>query len=91
MEKLIHESLPSLAKDLEFRVEKISPLDHYYTDGSACGSFLKLVLERKGSTVSIYFFPSGIYWSSASLSQEEESVLEGWLAVVKSRKIERSG
>lgn len=90
MEKLLHSSLPSLANDLSFKVEKITPLDFYYTDGTACGSCLKLVLERNQMATSVYFFPSGDFYSTGFLSQEETSILNGWLAMVKSQKIEHS-
>jgi hypothetical protein len=88
MEHLIHQALPFLSKELEYRVEKITPLDFYYTDGTACGSFLKLVLERKGSSTSLYFYPSGTYWPTGYMTEEEKRIVNGWLETVKSRKIE---
>ena len=88
MEQLVHQALPSLAKELEYRVEKITSLDYYYTDGTACGSFLKLVLERKGSATSVYFYPSGTYWSTGNMTDDEKRILNGWMETVKSRKIE---
>ena len=90
MEHLMHSSLASLANDLSFKVEKITPLDFYYTDGTACGSFLKLVLERNKTITAVYFFPSGTYYATNFLSQEETSILNGWVAMVKSQKIEHS-
>jgi hypothetical protein len=88
MEQLIHEALPFLAKELEYRVEKITSLDFFYTDGTACGSFLKLVLERKDSSTSLYFYPSATYWSSGFMTEEEKRIVNGWLETVKSRKFE---
>lgn len=88
METLFKAALPSLAKDLMYSVEKITPQDFYYTDGSAVGSFLKLVIHSKGSTTAVYLFPSGNYITTSSLAEEETRILEDWIATVKSRKIE---
>ena len=88
MEAAIHQSLPSLANDLQFRVEKITPLDFLYTDGTAVGSFLKLIVVRKDSQVTLYFYPSGKYIPMGFLTREEQSILDGWLATVMSKKIE---
>ena len=79
MEQLTHQALPFLANELEFRVEKITPLDFFYTDGTACGSFLKLVLERKESSISLYFYPEGTYWSTGFMTDEEKRIVNGWM------------
>jgi len=90
MEKLIESSLPFLANELSFRVEKVSPLDYYYTDGTACGSILKLAVVRPGSESNVYIYPSGSFWSSSTLTEEEHRILDGWLETVKSKKIDCS-
>lgn len=88
MEKLIHEGLPSLANELQFQVEKISGTDYYYTDGLAVGSFLKILLHRSKIIIPIYFYRSGDYTALGTLTEEERSILDGWLATLKSKKIE---
>ncbi len=87
MQEILQASLASLAKDLEFKVEKITPLDFFYTDGLAQGSFLKLVLEDKKSCCSIYLFPSGQYWASGYLSPEQKSQLDSWVDAAKTKKL----
>ena len=89
MELLIHSALPSLANDLVFQVEKVSGADHYYSDGMTSGSFLKLIIHRKDSTTPIYFFSNGTYVSLNRLTDDEKSILDGWLATIKSKKIEQ--
>ena len=88
MEKLLQESLPFLAKELFFRVEKISAVDYYYTDGTACGSCLKLFIVRPGSETPVYIYPTGSFWVSGTLTEEETQILNGWLETVKSKKVE---
>ena len=90
MEKLLETSLPFLAKELSFRVEKISPLDYYYTDGTACGSCMKLAVVRRGSESAVYIYPNGSFWSTSSLTDDEARILHGWLETVKSKKIDCS-
>jgi hypothetical protein len=87
MEQLLQNSLPSLTNELAFRVEKITSLDYYYTDGTAVGSCLKLVVERIGSSSTIYIYPSGSYWTTSSLTDDEKSTFDGWLETVKSKKL----
>ena len=87
MEELMKSNLASLGKDLEYRVEPISALDFYYTDGLAVGSCLKLILEKKGAYTTLYFFPSGTYIPCGYLPQEQKSILDGWLATLKSKKL----
>lgn len=83
MEDLLKRELPALARDLEYKVEPISATDYYYTDGLACGSFLKLIVHN----TSIYLFPSGNYVLTGHLTQEQRSVLDGWLETCKSKKL----
>ncbi len=83
MERSIISALPSLANDIEFRVEKDS---HIHENGIK--SFLTLHIYRKGHSTCIYFFPSGHYKYDESITQEEKSILDGWLATVLSKKIE---
>lgn len=83
MESLLKSELPYLAKDLQFKVEPISGADCYYTDGLAVGSCLKLVIHN----TSVYFFPTGLYVPSGHLSQEDKSILDGWLETVRSKKL----
>ncbi len=90
MQTLMEMSLPSLAKELSFRVEKITPLDFFYTDGTACGSCLKLAVVRRGSETAVYIYPNGSFWSSTSLTHEEHQILNGWLETVKSKKFDCS-
>ena len=88
MEDLMKSNLASLLKDLEYKVEPISPLDFFYTDGLAVGSCLKLILEKKGVyTTTLYFFPSGTYIPCGHLPQEQKSILDGWLATLRSKKL----
>ncbi len=89
MEYLIQAALPSLARDLEFQVEKISGTDLYYTDGAATGSFLKLLLHKKEAIISVYFFQNGTYWSTSTIPQEDKSILDGWLETVRSQHVVR--
>jgi hypothetical protein len=84
MELLIQSALPSLANDLVFQVEKVSGADHSYT-----GSFLKLLLHRKDTIIAIYFFKNGTYISPNILTDDEKSILDGWLETVRSKKIEQ--
>lgn len=90
MEQLLQNSLPSLTNELAFRVEKITPLDYYYTDGTAVGSCLKLVVERRDSNSTIYIYPSGSYWTTSSLTDDEKSKFDGWLETVKSKKLNQA-
>ena len=83
MEELLKRELPALAKDLEYKVEPISATDYYYTDGLACGSFLKLIVK----STSIYLFPTGSYIPSGYLTQEQRSILDGWIEACKSKKL----
>jgi hypothetical protein len=83
MEELFKSELPALAKDLEYKVEPISPLDLFYTDGLAVGSFLKLIIQN----TSIYLFPSGLYIASGHLTQEQKSIIDGWIETCKSKKL----
>ena len=78
MEDLFKSELPGLAKDLEYKVEPILA-----SDKVPAGTFLKLVIHK----TSIYLFPSGRYISYGHLSQEEVSVLDGWIEVCKSKKL----
>lgn len=86
MERLIHEGLPSLANDLQFQVEKVTGTDHYYTDGLAVGSFLKIVIHRRNQTIPIYFYRSGDYSVLGTLTEEERCILDGWLTMLKNKK-----
>jgi hypothetical protein len=90
LQTLIEASLPSLTKELSFRVEKVSSVDSYYTDGSAVGSFLKLAIVRRESESVVYLFPNGSFLSTSALTEEEYSILHGWLETVKSKKFECS-
>ncbi len=87
IEDLMKSNLASLGKDLEYKVEPISAADFYYTDGLAVGSCLKLILEKKGVCTSIYFFPSGTYIPCGYLSNEDRSILDGWLETLRSKKL----
>lgn len=89
MEELIKSSLSTLANDIEFRVDKPSGADAYYTDGCSSESFLKLHIHRKEGEIIVYFFGTGTYWSLGKLSQEEKSIIDGWLATIQSKKIEQ--
>lgn len=88
MEQLLKASLPFLANDLEFEVSKVSGADTYYTDGSASGSFLKLIIHSNKNTSNVYLFPNGTYYAT-SINQEIRSILDGWLETVRSKKIEQ--
>lgn len=88
MESLFKAALPSLAKDLVYSVEQISSLDHFYTDGSSVGSFLKLNIHGNQSRATVYLFSSGNYITVSSLGEEEQRILDDWIASVKNKKIE---
>jgi hypothetical protein len=83
MQAILQAALPSLANDLEYKVEPISAVDFYYTDGLAVGSFLKLVVQN----TSIYLFPSGLYIPCGHLTQEQKSILDGWVETCRSQKL----
>lgn len=87
MERILSQALPSLANELQFQVEKISGTDAYYTDGLASQSILKLLLHRRDHIVSIFFFSSGDYMPLGSLTQEETSILNDFVATLKSKKL----
>lgn len=89
MEELIKSSLMNLANDIQFRVDKPSGADAYYTDGLSSGSFLKLHLHRREGEIIIYIFETGTYWSLGKLTQDEKSILDGWLETIRSKKIEQ--
>lgn len=72
-----------MARDLEYKVEPISGADHYYTDGLSVGSFLKLVIH----STSIYLFPSGLYLPCGYITQDQKSILDGWVETCKSKKL----
>jgi len=88
MEPLLKASLASLAKELEFSVEKVTPLDVYYTDGTAQGSFLKLKIHTKESITTVYLYESGKYVSTGTLSEEDRRILEDWIHHAYAKKIE---
>jgi hypothetical protein len=88
MEQLLKASLPFLANDLEFEVSKPTATDAYYTDGLATGSFLKLIVHSNKHMINVYLFPSGSYYAT-SMPQEIQSILDGWLETVRSKKIEQ--
>lgn len=88
MEQLLKAALPFLANDLEFEVTKPTGADFYYTDGLVTGSFLKLIVHKNKTTMNVFLFPNGTYYSS-SISQEIQSILDGWLETVRSKKIEQ--
>lgn len=88
METLFKAALPSLAKELVYSVEPISSLDHFHTDGSSVGSFLKLTLHTNQSRSTVYLFNSGKYMTTSSLGEEDKRILEDWIETVKSKKIE---
>lgn len=84
MEQCIYNSLPSLAKDLEFRVEKIRPED--LTQSIAAGSILKLYVHRHTCEILVYLYKSADYTALGTLTEEERRILDGWLETVKSKK-----
>jgi hypothetical protein len=81
MEQTIISALPYLAKDIQFHVEKDS---YIYENGTK--SFLTIHIYRRGHSVSVYFFPSGNYKYDESITQEEKSILDGWIAVALNKK-----
>jgi hypothetical protein len=90
MERILLTSLPNLANEIEFQVEKVSGADLYYTDGMVMGSILKLILHRKDHCVTLYFFSSGDYLCMGQLTEEETSILNGFVATLKSKKLNES-
>ncbi len=67
--------------------EPVSPVDFFYSDGSAVGSFGKLILPKRESlnyiTV-VYFFPSGDFWITGSLTPEEMKHIHNWIEAARS-------
>lgn len=84
MEHHIYSSLPSLAKDLQFRVEKSSANENEYS----AGSILKLFLHRKNVEILVYIYRSGDYTALGTLTEEERGILDSWLEALKNKKIE---
>lgn len=76
-------SLPFLANDLEFEVK--NPTLHDSTKGSC----LQLTIHFKRTLIDVFLFPNGHYSSSGVLPQELQSIVEGWLETVRSKKIEQ--
>ena len=82
MEDLLKSALPSLAKELQYRLEKISIDENISRD-----TLFKLVLERENTTT-LYISSGADYVSSGDLSEEEKNIIEHWLESVRARKIE---
>ncbi len=64
--------------------EAVTATDHFYTDGTACGSLFKLVLKRGDGMVRdvLYFYPNG-QWVSLYGAQGVTSAIEAWKARVR--------
>lgn len=86
MENHIYSSLPALARDLQFRVEKITAND--LNKSVAAGSILKLFVHRTTIEIPVYIYRSADYTSLGTLTEEERRILDSWLETVKSKKIE---
>lgn len=84
MDHHIYNSLPTLAKDLEFRVEKITAND--FNQSIAAGSILKLYIHRRDIEIPVYIYRSADYTSLGILTEEERRILDSWLETVKSKK-----
>ena len=84
MDHHIYSSLPSLAKDLQFRVEKITAND--LNQSIAAGSILKLYVHRHTCEIPVYLYRSADYTALGTLTEEERRILDGWLETVKSKK-----
>ena len=71
--------------------EPVTPLDFFYTDGTAVGSFGKLILSRKDNlnyVCVLYFFPSGDYWVTGRLTPQETEIVNSWIEAA--RLVERT-
>ncbi len=67
--------------------EPVAPVDFFYTDGTAVGSFGKVILSRKNNLKYIcvvYFFPSGDYWVTGTLQPEETTAITNWIEAARS-------
>jgi hypothetical protein len=61
------------------RKEEVTATDHFYTDGTVCGSLFKLVLKREDGVVRdvLYFYPNG-QWVSLYGAQGITAAIEEW-------------
>lgn len=88
MDKQHRDALPKLRAKIDFTVEEVTPLDHYYTDGSSVGSLFKLVFqgaakERVRSVV--YIFKAGWIVSFGAITDEESLAIHDWIDEVNSQ------
>ena len=88
MDKRHREALPKLLEKIQCTVEEVSPVDYYYTDGSAVGSLFKLVFqgpanERVRSVV--YIFKAGWLVSYGTITDAESLAIHDWIDEVSSQ------
>ncbi len=59
--------------------EEVTGTDHFYTDGTVCGSLFKLVIQRPDDVVRdvIYFYPNG-QWVSLYGANGVTAAIEEW-------------
>jgi hypothetical protein len=59
--------------------EEVTATDHFYTDGTVCGSLFKLILKREDDVVRdvLYFYPNG-QWVSLYGAQGVTAAIEQW-------------
>jgi hypothetical protein len=81
-------------------MEPTTPLDHFYTDGTACGSAFKLVFtaEKGGYMNTVYVYPNGS-WVSLLDPKAVAEYMQAWRkkiaeifdpAAIKARTQERT-
>ena len=80
MEKKYREALTKLIGKLSFEVENISAADLFYTDGSAQGSFFKLVFHGEKTVRAVVYIYEGRWWVSfGTLSDAESLTIHDWI------------
>jgi hypothetical protein len=62
-------------------VEPIGPVDMYYTDGDACRSIFKVVIDQ---IITVYM-PQMVY----RVSDEHKVILKEWMAYVEEKEKQR--
>jgi hypothetical protein len=85
MEQQLRDGVYLLQRKWKGRVElePVTSLDHYYSDGAACGSCFKLVFyDSLGYVSTAFLFPNGC-WSCTNNAMRLEHTMATWLTEVK--------
>ena len=77
MSKKYSDALPLLQAKISFRLEKISALDLFYTDGDerVRKSFFKLIFPK----AVVYIYEGGWWVSFGSLTDKESLAIHDWI------------